>query len=88
MTLTHDRQITLSVGNSRRDTAWVQTTMTVSALYDRLGVSVRGAETLDAYRKLPKAKQDDLKDVGGFVGGSLRGLRRKAENVVGRDLSP
>ena len=86
MTLTHDRQITLSVGNSRRDTAWVQTTMTVSALYDRLGVSVRGAETLDAYRKLPKAKQDDLKDVGGFVGGSLRGLRRKAENVVGRDL--
>ena len=35
---------------------------------------------------LPKSKQDDLKDIGGFVGGSLRGQRRKAENVIGRDL--
>ncbi len=34
----------------------------------------------------PKAKQDELKDVGGFVGGSLAGGLRKADAVTGRDL--
>ena len=35
---------------------------------------------------MPKAKQDDLKDVGGYVAGSLQGLRRKADAVSGRDV--
>lgn len=84
--MTHDRQIVISVGNSRKDTVWVQTTLNVSDLYNRLSTTVRGTETLETYMKLPKSKQDDLKDIGGFVGGSLRGQRRKAENVIGRDL--
>lgn len=36
--------------------------------------------------KLKKAQQDDLKDIGGFVGGTLNGPRRKANNVAGRDI--
>ena len=84
--MTYDRQITISVGTSRKDTAWIQTPMTVSELYKKLSEPVRGTETYDAYMKLPKAKQDDLKDVGGFVGGSMSGQRRKAENITGRDL--
>lgn len=82
----YDRQLTISVGSNRRDTAWVQTPITVSELYARLSTTIRGAETLEAYMKLPKSKQDDLKDVGGFVGGTLKGMRRKAENVTGRDV--
>lgn len=35
---------------------------------------------------MKKAQQDELKDVGGFVGGSLNGPRRKASNLVGRDV--
>jgi hypothetical protein len=35
---------------------------------------------------LKKSAQDDLKDVGGFVGGELNGPRRKAANVIGRDV--
>jgi predicted P-loop ATPase len=35
---------------------------------------------------LPKSKQDELKDVGGFVGGELSGGRRKAHTVLNRDL--
>ena len=84
--MTHDRQIVISVGNSRKDTVWVQTTLNVSDLYNRLSTTVRGTETLETYMKLPKSKQDDLKDIGGFVGGSLREQRRKVENVIGRDL--
>ena len=66
--MTHDRQIVISVGNSRKDTVWVQTTLNVSDLYNRLSTTVRGTETLETYMKLPKSKQDDLKDIGGFVG--------------------
>ena len=82
----HDRQITISVGSNRRDIAWRQTVLTVSELYSRLSMPVRGTETLSAYMAMKKAQQDDLKDVGGFVGGSLNGQRRKANNMTGRDI--
>ena len=36
--------------------------------------------------KMPKPKQDQIKDVGGFIGGSLKDGRRKAENVTERQL--
>nr|DAH11619.1 MAG TPA: virulence associated protein E [Caudoviricetes sp.] len=58
----------------------------VSELWERLKVPVRSSETLAEYLDMKKAQQDDLKDVGGFVGGSLNGTRRKANNVSGRDI--
>lgn len=82
----YDRQIIISTGNSRRDLTWKQTTMTVSELYTRLSTPVRGTETLQEYIHLKKAQQDDLKDVGGFVGGALSRPRRKAGSVTGRDV--
>lgn len=82
----HDRQITITVGASRRATQWQPQTILLSELYTRLGVPARGAETLAEYLQMPKSQQDDLKDVGGFVGGSLKGSRRKAGAVTGRDI--
>lgn len=82
----HDRQVAISVGNNRMTKTWRQKKLTVSELYKRLSTPVIGAETYAEYIKLPKAEQDTLKDVGGFVGGSLRGSRRKAAEVTGRDL--
>lgn len=81
-----DRQIVISVGNSRRSIQWSPVTMTVSELYKKLSAPQRGAETLDQYFKMPKKQQDALKDVGGFVGGTLNGSHRKANAVTGRDL--
>ena len=57
-----------------------------SELVERLKTPTRGTETLGAYLRLPKSKQDGLKDVGGFVAGSLAGSRRKASAVTGRDV--
>ena len=82
----YDRQLSISTGTNRRDINWTQVSISVSELYDRLSTPIRSTETVDAYMKLTKAKQDDLKDVGGFVGGTLKGTRRKAENVTGRDV--
>lgn len=84
--MTNDRTIHISVGNSRRATNWQQTELKVSELYAKLNTPIRGRETIIQYLALSKKQQADLKDVGGFVGGTLNGTRRKGSAVSGRDL--
>jgi len=84
--LTYDRQITISAGASRRATSWQPQTLMLSELYAKLQVPARGTEMLAEYMGMPKPRQDDLKDVGGFVAGRLIGARRKANAVAGRDV--
>lgn len=84
--MTYDRQITISVGASRRATQWQPQTLRISELYARIQTPARSSETMAAYLALPKSQQDDLKDVGGFVAGTLNGPRRKAGAVSGRDV--
>ncbi len=82
----HNRMLRISMGNSRKATHWPQTELSWQAFTERLKTPVYGTETLNEYLALPKSRQDDLKDVGGFVGGTFAGDRRKAANVEGRDL--
>jgi putative DNA primase/helicase len=84
--LNFDRQIIISAANSRKSTYWPQQTLFWSELVKRLETPARGSETLAEYLALPKSQQDELKDVGGFVGGALQGGRRKPQNVIGRDI--
>ena len=82
----NDRKITISAGASRRATLWTAQTLLISELWEKLKVPARGTETLAEYMSLKKAQQDELKDIGGFMGGTLNGPRRKANNVTGRDI--
>ncbi|MDR1329564.1 MAG: virulence-associated E family protein [Oscillospiraceae bacterium] len=82
----HDRKIIISVGNNRRSVNWLPQTLSLSELYEKLRVPARSTETMPQYLALKKAEQDDLKDVGGYVAGSLSGTRRKAGAVAGRDV--
>ncbi len=82
----NDRKIAIASGASRRATLWTTQTLMVSELWEKLKVPARGTETLAEYLNLKKAQQDELKDIGGFVGGTLNGTRRKANNVAGRDI--
>lgn len=81
-----DKKISISIGASRWSKQWTQTTMLWSELCDRLKTPVRTKETVEEYHKMKKADKGRLKDIGGFVGGTLSGLQRKAINVTGRDL--
>lgn len=81
-----DKQLHISVGGNRRATKWQEQVIWWSEFISRLATPVRSPETLAEYLRLPKSKQDDLKDVGGFVGGTLRDGIRKATNVIGREL--
>lgn len=74
----------LSIGNSRMDKKWNLAEMELSEFRDRISQTRRTAETVEQYRKLGKAKQDDIKDVGGFVLGTLKGGRRKKDCVLTR----
>ena len=82
----HDRQITISAAGSRKATQWPPQTLYWSEFVQRLQTPARGTETLAEYLRLRKSQQDDLKDVGGFVAGTLAGHRRKANAVTGRDV--
>ena len=82
----NDRIINISTGASRRATQWIAQTLLVSELWEKLRVPARSTESLAEYMSLKKAQQDDLKDIGGFVGGTLKGMRRKADHVAGRDI--
>ncbi|MBR1760909.1 MAG: virulence-associated protein E [Schwartzia sp.] len=82
----YDRKITLSVGSNRRSISWQPQTMMLSEFYEKLRIPARSTETMAEYLALKKSDQDDKKDIGGFVAGSLSGTRRKAGAVTGRDL--
>lgn len=82
----NNRRIHISQGGSRKSSFWPRSEMWWSEFTEKLRTPVRSTETLEEYLKLTKAKQDDLKDVGGFVGGTFKGDHRKAVNVEGRDL--
>lgn len=86
MKLTHNRTISISELKSRKDTNLQQKQLSLSEFYTRLEKPKRSTETLTEYMALPKAQQDDLKDIGGYVAGTLSGQRRKAEAVTGRDI--
>ena len=86
MTLTNDRLLSISIGENRQSVNWKPQVLTISELYERLSLPVRGQESMAVYLKLTKGQQANLKDIGGFVGGQLSGPRRKRTAVVGRDL--
>ena len=81
-----DGPVTIAVGRSRKETNWKNREMLWSELVSRFSQTTRTAETYDEYVKMPKSQQDAIKDVGGFVGGTLKSGRRKLENVVWRQL--
>lgn len=74
----------LSIGNSRMDKKWNLVDMELSEFRERISQTRRTAETVEQYRKLGKARQDSIKDVGGFVLGTLKGGRRKKDCVISR----
>lgn len=82
----HDGAVTIAVGKSRKETAWKNKEQLWSELVNRLSHTNRTGELFAEYRKLPKPQQDQIKDVGGFVGGTLKGGRRKTEAVSWRQL--
>lgn len=82
----NDRQIRISTGTSRKAVTWAEQKLFWSEFVAGLAKPVRTTETFSEYKALPKAKQDELKDIGGFVGGTLIDGKRRNDNAGMRDL--
>jgi len=86
MALKFDGSLPIATGKSRMEKNWKNKTTTWSRLLCRLSEPVITSEAYAEYLKLPKADQDRIKDVGGFIGGTLKNGRRKADSVAERQL--
>lgn len=69
MNIQHDRALDVAVGNSRKTKVWKNKPMQWSALLDRMEKETRTPETMAEYKAMPRDRQSEVKDVGGFVGG-------------------
>ena len=82
----YNRKLMVSTAGSRKATYWPKNEIMWSDFAEKLKTPVQSPETMEQYLALPKNRQSDLKDVGGFVGGTFLNDRRKSVYVQGRDL--
>ena len=72
----------IAYGNSRMEKKWKNKEISWEDFCKRVRVPAVTTETVEEYRKMSKKQQDDIKDVGGFVGGHLKEGRRKSGTVI------
>ena len=76
----------IAYGNSRMEKRWKNNEISWDDFCRRVSTTQTTTETVEDYRKMTKPQQDAVKDVGGFVGGHLRGGRRKTGTVLCRSM--
>lgn len=81
-----DGLIEIAIGKSRKETSWKNKEILWSQLVEKLSKEHRTAETYAEYMASNKTRQDEIKDVGGFVGGYLTGGKRKSDSVARRSI--
>lgn len=79
-------ELWLSIGKHRRETNWKNKKFTWQELLQKLSTTQRTGETVKEYAALDKDQQDQIKDIGGFVGGIITGGRRKKTAISSRSL--
>jgi len=84
--LKHDSLLTIATGRSRKEINWKNKEILWSDLVKKLSETYRTSETYAEYKMSSKASRDEIKDIGGFVGGTLKEGRRKVNNVVWRQI--
>lgn len=84
--LKYDIALDIATAKHRFSTSWKNKRSTWAAVAASLEETHRTHETLADYRKTAKDKQDDIKDVGGFVGGFLTDGKRRKASVRDRQI--
>ena len=79
-------KLTIATANSRKDKLWKNKEITWPEFLEKAKSTIRTSESVAEYKALTKAKQDEIKDVGGFVGGKLKEGKRKTGYVEYRSM--
>lgn len=86
LNIQHNGSFVISTANSRKSMTWKNSEVMWSDFVRKLSETTRTPEAYADYLKMSKKEQGIVKDVGGFVGGSLKGGRRKADAVGWRQV--
>jgi predicted P-loop ATPase len=86
ISLKNNITLDIATANNRRAVKWQNKRTTWQDLVNTLSQTERTRETLKQYFSYTKDRQDEIKDVGGFVGGYLREGRRKKGYVEYRQI--
>lgn len=81
-----DGVFNIATGKSRKSKTWKNNRVSWSKILQRLAKTTRTAERYVDFVNMPKEKQDEIKDIGGFVGGEIKEGRRIASNIVSRQI--
>jgi putative DNA primase/helicase len=84
--LQHDGQLYVALGKSRHETKWKNREIRWSEVLEKISKVTRTRETYAQYQRMTRDERADVKDVGGFVGGSVKAGRRKRGSVAWRSL--
>lgn len=79
-------ELDISFGRHRADTNWKPEYLTWEEFIERLKKVRRTSETMAEYNKMSNIARGKIKDGPAYVGGFVRGGRRKKENVDTRSL--
>ncbi|MBE7004704.1 MAG: virulence-associated E family protein [Ruminococcaceae bacterium] len=79
-----NRSLMVYTANSRKNSTMQAAPTDVIHLFERLSLSQALPCTSDEYRAMKKGQQDDLKDVGAYIIGELRGGKRRNGSVLSR----
>lgn len=86
MEVQYDGSFDLATGKNRKETSWKNREWRWSEFLDKIKTTHRTAETVAEYKIAKKDRQDEIKDIGGFVGGYIGGGRRKSGSISYRQL--
>lgn len=83
----HDGKINIATGKTAKTKLWSNKTILWSEFVKRLSQEHKTNETYKEFINATKEEQGHIKDVGGYVGGYLRGGKRSPENVQHRQVA-
>lgn len=79
-------KLLIATGKSRFEKKWKNIEINWFDFVAKLERTTRTRETVVEYSKMKKPQQDEIKDIGGFVGGHLKDGMRRNGNVVYRTM--
>ncbi|MBQ7516098.1 MAG: DUF3987 domain-containing protein, partial [Schwartzia sp.] len=81
-----ERKLPLCLGSGRQAAVWRPVMMSIGEIWLKVKNPIRTAETMGQYKKMTRPEREAVKDKGAFLAGTLKGTRRKREEVLSRSM--
>ena len=80
------QKFNIAVASKANAIRWINKEVTFTELVDKLKNTIVTDETIDEYKSFNKLAKQQAKDHGGFVGGKLKGTKRRNDEILFRSM--